>query len=241
MFLKVFCKFHGKTSALEFIQTCNFIKKRVQGRYFPLEFAKSLRTAFLTGHHRWLLLTKNTAEKTTFSFFKFSEKIIFPKKLRWNTIFFPKNIILFFRQKMKGDLSERIHGNMAFSSNVLKRWSLQKNLAGIRSFLYIWKDDFFSRKIWYFFFWWKMKDDLSQEIHEDMIFSVYMYKCYKCSITLLQKNQRWSSPKKIQLKLTDSLDRILERIPTTLCTFMEPFIGVFKYYFPVKIIRKLKI
>ena len=131
MFLKVFCKFHGKTSALEFIQTCNFIKKRIQDRYFPLKFAKFLRTAFLTGHHRWLLFTKNTAEKTTFSFFKFSEKIIFPKKLRWNIIFlvlsgkmiflFPQNIMLFFRRKMKGDLSERIHGNMVFSSNVLKR------------------------------------------------------------------------------------------------------------------------
>ena len=32
-----------------------------------------------------------------------------------------------------------------------------------------------------------MKDDLSQEIHVNMIFSVYMYKCYKYDITLLQK------------------------------------------------------
>ena len=28
-----------------------------------------------------------------------------------------------------------------------------------------------------------MKDDLSQKIHGNMIFSVYMYKCYKCDIT----------------------------------------------------------
>ena len=41
------------------------------------------------------------------------------------------------------------------------------------------------------FFRWKMKDDLSQEIHGNMIFSVYMYKCYKYDITLVQKkNQR---------------------------------------------------
>ena len=32
-----------------------------------------------------------------------------------------------------------------------------------------------------------MKDDLSQEIHGNMIFFVYMYKCYKYDITLIQK------------------------------------------------------
>ena len=79
-----------------------------------------------------------------------------------------------------------------------------------------------------------MKDDLSQEIHGDMIFSVYMYKCYKYDITLLQKNKRWSSPEKIHLKVIDIPDRILERVPTILCTFMETFIGVFIYCFPVK-------
>ena len=36
-----------------------------------------------------------------------------------------------------------------------------------------------------------MKDDLSQEIHRNMILFVFMYKCYKYDITLLQKkNQR---------------------------------------------------
>ena len=35
-----------------------------------------------------------------------------------------------------------------------------------------------------------MKDDLSQEIHKNMVLSVYMYKSYKYDITLLQKNQR---------------------------------------------------
>ena len=35
-----------------------------------------------------------------------------------------------------------------------------------------------------------MKDDLSQEIHGNMIFSVYMYKCYKYDITLLPKKSK---------------------------------------------------
>ena len=42
-------------------------------------------------------------------------------------------------------------------------------------------------KLSYFLFGRKIKDDLSQEIHGNMILSVYMYKCYKYDITLLQK------------------------------------------------------
>ena len=44
-----------------------------------------------------------------------------------------------------------------------------------------------------------MKDDLSQKLHGNMIFSIYMYKCYKCDITLLPK--RTSSPEKIHLQV----------------------------------------
>ena len=168
--------------------------------------------------------------------------------LSGNMIFlFPENIILFFRRIMKDDLSQEIHGNEIFSSNVLKRWSFQiialqydlscciikkdflypentilffrrkmkddlslkkwmelwyflqmprkhglskKRRAGIWSFLYIWKDRIFFWKIWYFFFRQKMKDDLSQEIHGYVIFSVYMYKCDKYDTTFLQKNPK---------------------------------------------------
>ena len=35
-----------------------------------------------------------------------------------------------------------------------------------------------------------MKNDLSQEIHGNMIFSVCMYKHYKYDITLLQKKSK---------------------------------------------------
>ena len=43
-------------------------------------------------------------------------------------LLFPENMILHLRRKMKDDLSQKIHGNMIFSSNVLKRWSFQKRL-----------------------------------------------------------------------------------------------------------------
>ena len=57
---------------------------------------------------------------------------------------FPENMILHLRRKMKDDLSHKIYGSTIFCSNVLKRWSLEKNRTGIRSFLY-----YLER--WYFF------------------------------------------------------------------------------------------
>ena len=38
-------------------QHCNFIKKRLQPRWFLVNIAKFLRTAFFIEHLRWLLLT----------------------------------------------------------------------------------------------------------------------------------------------------------------------------------------
>ena len=62
-----------------------------------------------------------------------------------------------------------------------------------------WKDGIFSQEI-YFFFGRKMNDDLSQEIHGNMIFSVYMYKYYKRDITLLQKKSKMILSRKNTLK-----------------------------------------
>ena len=58
-------------------------------------------------------------------------------------------------------------------------------------FCNIWKDGIsFFPKILFFFFRRKIKDDLSQKVHGNMIFSVYMYKCYKYDITLLPKKSK---------------------------------------------------
>ena len=65
---------------------------------------------------------------------------------------------------------------------------------------------FFPKK-WYFFLGHKVRDDLSQEIHRNMTFSVYTYGCYKRGVTsLCQKNQKWSYSAKIHLKVIDVLD-----------------------------------
>ena len=38
------------------LKSCNFIKKRIQGRCFPVNFAKFLKAPIFTKHLRWLLL-----------------------------------------------------------------------------------------------------------------------------------------------------------------------------------------
>ena len=103
--------------------------------------------------------------------------------------------------------SKKIHGNRIFSSNFLKRWSFQKGPCwDMISLVISGKMVFFFPKTWYFFLGQKVRDDLSQEIHENMIFSEYT-RCYKRgAMPLCQKNQRQSYPAKMYLKVIDVLD-----------------------------------
>ena len=149
-----------------------------------------------------------------------------------------------------------------FFSNVLIRWYFQKQIAlEYDLFCNIRKDgaSFFS-KIWYFFFRRKMKDDLSQTIHGNMIFSVYKYKCYKYNITLLPKKAKaitWKNTLKGDISGITEKDDIYPR-KHDFCwniiliaildwhsrkSFYDSlyFIGVFIYCFPVKKTRKLNI
>ena len=79
-----------------------------------------------------------TTRKTIFSFSRRPEKIVFPKKLRWNMIFLVLSgkMIFLFTENMilpsypqteneKWSFSKKLHGNIFFL-NVLKRWSFQK-------------------------------------------------------------------------------------------------------------------
>ena len=143
-----------------------------------------------------------TTRKTIFSFSRRPEKVVFPKNLYWNMIFlvlsgkmiflFPENMILHLRRKMKDDLSQKIHGNMIFSSNVLKRWSFQKGLRWDMIYLVLsTKVVFFFPKTWCFFLGRKLRGDLLQEIHGNIKFSVYTYGCYKRgAVPLCQKKSK---------------------------------------------------
>ena len=139
------------------------------------------------------------------------------KRLHWNMIFlvlsgkmiflFTENMILPLGRKMKDDLFQKLHRNMIFSADILKRWHLQKNCARALSFLYYQGRWYFFPEKMIFFFGRKMKDHISQEISGNTIFSVYTCRCYKRGTTAFcQKNQRQPSPAKIHLKVIDTLD-----------------------------------
>ena len=54
---KKLCQIHKKTSLFNRVagwRACNFIKKKLQHRCFPVNFAKYLGTAFFKKHHWWL-------------------------------------------------------------------------------------------------------------------------------------------------------------------------------------------
>ena len=73
------------------------------------------------------LSQKNTRQYDIFC--NYSAKTVFPKNLLWNMIFlvlsgnisfFPKNMILFLRQKMKNHLAEKNKRNMIFTIYLVK-------------------------------------------------------------------------------------------------------------------------
>ena len=116
-----------------------------------------------------------------------------------------------------------MHGNMIFSSNFLKRWFFQKAPRCDMIFLVLsGKMVFFPPKTWIFFLWQEVRDDPSQEIHGNIIFSVYTYGCYKRGVTPL-------SQKKSRMVLSHKLIDILERAPAIPCTFKETCADVFMY------------
>ena len=86
----------------------------------------------------YTLFIKFTARKTLFSLSKCSEKMVFPKKLHWNMIFlvssakmvflFSKNMTLFFRRKMKDDLSQK-YLEIWYILQIFWKDGLSKNIA----------------------------------------------------------------------------------------------------------------
>ena len=74
---------------------------------------------------------------------------------------------------------------MIFSSNVLKRWSFQKGPRWDMIFLVLSRKMIFFFPKAYFSLGRKVRDDHSQEIHGNMIFSVYTYRCHKRGATSL--------------------------------------------------------
>ena len=122
-------------------------------------------------------------EKPNFLFPNVLKRWSFQKNPRWNMIFlvlsgkmiflFPKNIILFFRRKMKDDLSQKNTWKYDIFFKCSEKMVLPKtNCTGIWFFLYHEEKWHFFFPKPYFFYRRKMKDDLSQKINGNMMFSV---------------------------------------------------------------------
>ena len=105
-------------------------------------------------------------------------------------IFFPENMILFFRRKMKDDLCRKKYMEiwyflqMFWKDGLFKKIALEYDLSCL-----IWKESIFFPENMIFPFGRKMKDDLSQEIEGNMIFSVYTHRYYKHDVLPLRQKK----------------------------------------------------
>ena len=159
-----------------------------------------------------------TARKSIISCSRHPEKMVFPKKSRWNINFlvllgkimllFLKNMILTLGGKWKMIFFKKIQENMIFSSDLLKRRSFQKGPHLDMIFLVLsGKMAFFSRK----------HDIFSLARKPTMTFpkkymDVWYFLCTRVGVTNLvsrppakKKNQGWPYPPKIHLKVIDVL------------------------------------
>ena len=111
---------------------------------------------------------------------------------KWKMIFFKKNT-------RKYDIFSRPTKKKVFSKGAAPGHDLS---------CIIWKDGISFPENMIFLLGQKASDDFSQEIHGNMIYSVYTCGCYKPGLTppCQKKNQEWSYPAKIHLKVIDVLD-----------------------------------
>ena len=125
----------------------------------------NLGNTFFTKHRQWFFLLfvykcfENHCTKNYIFFFQIFWKDGLRKKLRWNMIFlvlsgkmiflFPENLILFFRRKIKDDLSQKISMEIWYLLQMFWEDGLSKKIALEYDFpCIIKKDGFLSPKIW---------------------------------------------------------------------------------------------
>ena len=105
--------------------------------------------------------------------------------------FFFFSDILHLRRKMKDDLSQKNTWKYDIFLKLFEKMVFSKRAAlGLDLYCIIWKDGIFFPKTWYFFLWEEVRDDLSEEINGNMIFSVYTWRCYKRGATPLCQKKK---------------------------------------------------
>ena len=119
------------------------------------------------------------------------------------------SLILYLNRKMKMIVIKKIHRNMIFSWNFLKRWSFQKDRAGMGMIFFV-----LSGKMVFF---WRKHDIFSLGRKWEMTFlkkymEIWYFLWTRTDVTNVvprpsaKENQRWSYPAKIHLKIIDALD-----------------------------------
>ena len=151
-------------------------------------------------------------KKNHIFFFQMSWKDVLSKKSCWNMIFlvlsgkmiflFLENIILAFRRKMKDYLSQKNTWKYHIFFKCSEKMVFPKKSHWNMIFLVVLsgKMKFFSSKIWSYSLDENGRWSYSKKIHGNMIFSVYMYKCYKRDITLPLKKSKMIFSRKNTLK-----------------------------------------
>ena len=180
-------------------------------------------------NHKWLfckitqLKLLGPLHQKPYFFSRQPEKMVFPKKSRWNMIFlvlfgkmillFPENMILHLRQKMKDDPSQKKCTEIWYFLQTFWKDGLFKNRRAWKwSFLYyLERWDFFPKNM--IFFSWPQSErwPFSRNTWKYDIFCVHVPALQPWHHTQLSKKIKddpcgWSYPAKIHLKLIEVLD-----------------------------------
>ena len=163
-------------------------------------------------------ITPRTARKTTFYFSRRPKKMVTPKKLRWNMILlvlsgkmiflFPENMILPLRRKMKDDLSHKNTRKYDIFFKLSGTMVFPKGSGRHMIFLVLSEKMVFSSQ---------KHDIFSLGRKWEAVFlrkymEIWHFLCTRTGVTnvaprpSVKKNQRWSYPAKIHLKVIDVLD-----------------------------------
>ena len=99
------------------LEACNFIKKSLQHRYFPVNIVKFLRTVFFTEHLQWLLLHLHMCWNEIGYEIGYDELVI----LKGNTKYTISKFLTEFKKKLKPLVtfknSSRIRGKVYYLEN----------------------------------------------------------------------------------------------------------------------------
>ena len=131
--------------------------------------------------------------------------------------------------KWKRIFLKKIHGNMVFPSNVLKRRPFQKFALECDLSCIIREDGIFSPENLFFSLDGKWKMIFLKKYMDIWYFPYISINVTNMILPFCQKNRRWSSPEKIHLKVIDILDWHSRKSSSDLQRW-----GVFIYCFPVK-------